>query len=146
MKRCKCVKNQVFCSKLCNCHGKCGEKECGGFPKINVTKRTGCTRKLHPIQKAKKQRSSKVFLESRKGTVNPGKVNIFEYVVVCAVILFLETTTNVAHILDVKKYYDDILHLIRLNDIPLPLNARSLQDLQSAFKKAFAARKTISQP
>ena len=143
-KRCKCVKSQLLCSELCNCHGKCGAKDCGGSPKMNVTKRQGRKRKLHPIQKAKKQPSSKLFLESRTGRVNPGKVNILEYVVVCAIILFLETKNNLAHILDVKKYYDDILHLIRLHDIPLPLNSRSLENLQGAFKKAFAVRKTIS--
>jgi hypothetical protein len=111
---------------------------------MSVTKRKGRTRTLHHLQKVKKEPSSKLFLESRKACVNPGKVNILEYVVVCAIILFLETTRNMAQILDVKKYYDDILHLTRLHDIPLPLNSRSLEDLQSAFKKAFAVRKTIS--
>ena len=130
-KRCTCVKHQVLCSELCNCHGKCGSKECGGSPKMGSTKRKGRSRTPHHLQKVRKQPNSKLFLESRKECVNLGKVNILEYVVVCAIILFLETTNNVARIMNVKRYYDNILHLIRFHDVPLPLNSRSLEDLQS---------------
>ena len=69
---------------------------------------------------------------------------MLEYVFVCAIALFLETTRNVADVLKVKSYYDDILHVVRLHDIPLPLNSCSLEELQGAFRKAFALRKTIS--
>lgn len=110
---------------------------------MDLSRRQGRKRTLHHIQTIRKQPSSKLFLESKKQSVNSGKVNILEYVVVCAIILFLETTHNVAQILDVKKYYDDILNLLGVHEIPLPVNSRSFEDLQSAVKKAYAVRKTI---
>ena len=70
---------------------------------MDLSRRQGRKRTLHHIQTIRKQPSSKLFLELKKQSVNSGKVNILEYVVVCAIILFLETTHNVAQILDVKK-------------------------------------------
>ena len=51
----------------------------------------------------------------------------------------------ITQICDIKKYYDEVVNLIGMYDIPLPVNNRSLVDLQKAVKKAFAARKAISQ-
>ena len=143
-RRCACIKRQDLCSESCNCHGKCGGKDCGGFPKINSGKRRGRKRALHHVQKIRKQPSSRLFLESKNTSVSPEKVNILEYVVVCAIIQFLETTHSVAQIIDVEKYYGEIVNLILLHKIPLPLHSRSFEDLQYAVKKTFAVRKTIS--
>ena len=53
-------------------------------------------------------------------------------------------TNMIAQICDIKKYYDAVVNLIGMYDIPLPMNNRSLENLQKAVKKAFAARKAIS--
>ncbi len=63
---------------------------------------------------------------------------MLEYVVVCVIVLFLETTStgnDKASNMDVKKCYDEILKLIKMHDIPLPLNSRSLKELESGLKK-----------
>lgn len=138
------MKHDVSCTGKCNCHGKCGGKQCGGYAKPDTSTRRGRKRSLHEIQKVSKQPSSKIFLETKKQSVNIGVVNILEYAIVCSIILFLEMTNMIAQICDTKKYYDEVVKLIGIYDIPLPLNNRSIEDLQKAVKKAFAVRKAIS--
>ena len=65
------------------------------------------------------------------------------HLVVCSIILFLEITDNIPQILEVKNLYDEILDLVHSHHIPLPLNSRSLNDLQNALKKALAVRNTM---
>ena len=71
---------------------------------------------------------------------------MFEYVVVCAIVLFLETTNSTnkkANNLDVKTCYDELIKLIKTNNIPLPLTSRSLKELQSGVKKISAIRRNM---
>ena len=53
-------------------------------------------------------------------------------------------TNMIAQTCDIKKYYDEVVKLIGIYDIPLPVNNRSIEDLQKAVKKAFAVSKAIS--
>ena len=145
VKRCKCVKSEEACSDLCNCHGKCGGKICGGVPK-STKGRQGRKRYPHILQKIKTPRKSKSYLVSKNEVVNPGKLNMLEYVVVCVIVLFLETTSTSngkASNMDVKKCYDEIMKLIKTHDIPLPLTSRSLKELGSGVKKVCAIRKNV---
>ena len=83
-------------------------------------------------------------METKKQSVNIGVVNILEYAIVCSIILFFEMTNMIAQTCDIKKYYDEVVKLIGIYDIPLPVNNRSIEDLQKAVKKAFAVSKAIS--
>ena len=105
VKRCKCVKSNKACSDLCNFHGNCGGRVCGGVPK-STKGRQGRKRYPHILQKVNAQRSSKSHLVSKREVVYPGKLNMLEYVVVCTIILFLATTStckNKASNMDVKR-------------------------------------------
>ena len=93
VKRCKCVKSEEACSDLCNCHGNCGGKVCGGVPK-STKGRQGRKRYPHILQKINTPGGSKSYLVSKKEVLNPGKLNMLEYVVVCVIVLFLETTST----------------------------------------------------
>jgi hypothetical protein len=69
-------------------------------------------RTLHAIQKTTTHRKSKNFLISRKEAINQGKLNILEYVVICAIMLISEAVDgNKVTITDIKKLYDEIVLL-----------------------------------
>ena len=132
----------MACSDLCNCGGKI----CGGVPK-RTKGRQGRKRHSHILQKIKTPRKSKSYLVSKNEVINTGKLNMLEYV--CAIILFLETTSttngNLLRVtnMDVKKCYDEILKLIKTHEIALPLSSRSLKELASGVKKVCAIRKNV---
>ena len=145
VKRCKCAKSEAACTDLCNCHGNCGGKVCGGAPK-STKGRQGRKRSPHILQKIKTPRRSKSYLVSKNEVLNPGKLNMLEYVVVCAIILFLESSTGSngkVTSTDVKNCYDEIMKLLKSHDIPLPLTSRSLKELGSGIKKICAIRKNV---
>ena len=141
-RRCKCAISNVPCCNLCNCHGECGGKKCGGSYK-ETGKRTGRKRKQHEIQKIKGTSGSKEFLEIRKEQVNPGKVNMLEYVVVTASVLYQEVKSGTSNIMKVKQCYDNIMSFLIKHSIAFPISAKSLTDLEKVLRKIFAVRRTL---
>ena len=141
-KRCKCVKADLPCSNVCNCHGECGGKKCGGSRKLRGQKK-GRKRKKHVLQNTKTYSSNKEYLEVIMEEIKLGRVNLLEYVVICAIVLFLEAKVGHSNILDVKKFYDKILSLINIYNIVLPLTCRTLLDIDKAIRKVFAIRNAM---
>ena len=147
MKRCKCVISEEACSGLCNCHGNCGGKVCGGVPK-STKGRQGRKRYPHILQKINTPGGSKSYLVSKK-LLNPKslKSGKAKHARVCGCLCNCSETTSTgndkASNMDVKKCYDEILKLIKMHDIPLPLNSRSLKELESGLKKICAIRKNM---
>lgn len=139
-KRCKCVKADLPCSNICNCHGECGGRKCGGSPK-DTEKRSGRKRKKHELQKTKTCSSNKEFLDNMMEDIKLGKVNLLEYIIICAIVLFLEANAGHSYILDVKNFYDMILSLVKTYNIMLPLTCRTLLDIEKAIRQVFAIRK-----
>ena len=129
--RCKCAKANILCTELCNCHGECGGKMCGGSSKDQSSKRKGRERTCHKLQDVKLHPTSKSFLDNSKESVNPGKLNMLEYVIVCSSILFLEENKDEAHILDVQIYYDKLIAITTKYNLLLPITDRSERHFQS---------------
>ena len=44
---------------------------------------------------------------------------------------------------DIKKFYDAIVSFVHLNELLLPLTTQSTDDIERAFKKSYAVRKTM---
>ena len=114
----------------------------GGAAKPTGT-RKGRKRKQHDIQKVKTSSSSKKFLEVMMEDINAGKVNMLEFVLISAIILYLEANRGKSHISEVKKFYDMILLFIQKFDVALPITCRSLTDIEKAIRKVFAVRKSM---
>ena len=72
-----------------------------------------------------------------------GKVNLLEYVIICAIVLFLEANVEHSYILDVKNFYDMILSLVNTHQIMLPLTCRTLLDIDKAIRQVFSIRKAM---
>ena len=139
-KRCKCVEADLQCSDICNCHGECGGRKYGGSPR-ETEKRNGRKRKKHKLQKTKTCSSNKEFLDGMMEDIKLRKVNLLEYVIICAIVLFLESNVGHAYILDVKNFYDMILSLFKTCTIMLPLTCRALLDIDKAIRQVFSIRK-----
>jgi hypothetical protein len=101
-------------------------------------------KKLWWVSKRHQKQTSKKANSSRDSKDNNGKLNILEYVVICAIMLISEAVDgNKVTITDIKKLYDKIISFIEVQNIPLPLIRRSQNMLASGFKKACNVRKTI---
>lgn len=75
--------------------------------------------------------------------VNIGKVNMMEYVIISAIVLYLEVNLGISHILKVKKYFDKILSFSEKYNILLPIVSRSLSDINKDIRQFFIVRKTM---
>ena len=73
--------------------------------------------------------------------INNGKVNLMEYFIISAIILYLESIVGKAHILDVKNFYDMIFSLVRTYNILLPITCLSLCEIDKAIRQVFSVRK-----
>lgn len=142
VKRCKCVNQFSGCSDLCNCHGNCGGKKCGGSPR-HPKNRRGRKRTLHDIQEVDTFSSNKEFLEAKMEDINVGKVNMLEYVIISAIVLYLESSIGLAQILKVKEHFDSILSFLKKYNIWLPIVCRSLPDIDRAIRQVFKIRRTM---
>jgi hypothetical protein len=90
----------MLCSNICNCHGEYGGRTCGGSSKD--LEKSGRKRKKHVLQKTKTSSRNKAFLDRMMEDIKLGKVNLLEYVIICATVLFLEVNAGHSYILDVK--------------------------------------------
>ena len=105
------------------------------------TQRSGRKRKKHELQKTKTCSSNKEFLDNMMEDIKLGNVNMLEYVIICAIVLFLEANAGHSYILDVKNFYDMILSLVKTYNIMLPLTCRTLLDIEKAIRQVFSIRK-----
>ena len=80
---------------------------------------------------------------SEKENLKKGNLNILEYVVVCAIILYIEVTCVGKVISEIKQLYNSIVSFVHLQEMLLPLTTQLTDNNEKAFKKAYAVRKTM---
>ena len=95
------------------------------------------------MQKTKTCSRNREFLDEMMEDIKLGKVNLLEYVIICAIVLFLEANVEHSHILDVKNFYDMILSLVNTYQIMLPLTCQTLLDIDKAIRQVFSIRKAM---